>query len=92
MWTLALKCDGCGEILACSDAPHVGRVKLVDGVPIICSEGRRPELRCVAGDLKRYAGTRGWERSLTPDDGEAWFCCTCRLARGDGPVAVAATV
>jgi hypothetical protein len=42
------------------------------------------ELKMAAVRLKSYAGSQGWERVDSSDE-EAWYCKTCRLARGTLP-------
>jgi hypothetical protein len=91
MWIIALHCDGCDERLDPSGASLDGLpdaeealAEAARGVPrglparvratLTYLEACHARIRFAAGRLR-------WERVDAPDDGERWYCPTCRLAR-----------
>jgi hypothetical protein len=72
MWVFGLDCDGCGDS-AVLYTVRSGSVPAGIGLGSVCFR--------VLSDLREDAKRLRWERVDSPDDGEQWFCPTCRLAR-----------
>jgi hypothetical protein len=68
MWHIGLSCDGCDEPFAACP--------LLLGAPALSDA----TVEAIV-DIAREARRLGWESVVSPDDGEQWFCPTCRLAR-----------
>jgi hypothetical protein len=97
VWYIVLRCDGCDETLRPLDPseeshPDLAGIPGPDEVRARASEqlpeGLPERLRAYLAEVRAcristriVASWRRWECVVSPDDGEQWFCPTCRLAR-----------
>jgi hypothetical protein len=97
MWTIGLSCDGCDERIDMSDVRSTvaasdedfpdfreARAVALRGLPKGLPKGVRAymaSLGAVRILTRLVARRRRWEQVASFDDGEEWYCPTCRLAR-----------
>jgi hypothetical protein len=97
MWTICLRCDGCGERIDALDHPLEDHPEYPEHpdfrstvalarkhLPRGLPRGIRAHLavnEAIRARTRSIVRRRGWEQVVSPDDGEEWYCPQCRLAR-----------